>query len=84
METKGIEPSTSWLQTSESSIVSESLPEVTSSPSVRCTNGCTSEPETTNEPAADPGPGAVHAAWPSLPAAIKAGIMAMIQSVTGK
>ena len=54
METTGIEPATSWLQTSESSVASENLSEVTSSPSARCTARCTGEADSANEPTADP------------------------------
>jgi hypothetical protein len=54
VETTGIEPATSWLQTSESPAVSENLKEVTSSPSARCTARCTGEADSANEPTADP------------------------------
>ena len=54
METTGIEPATSWLQTSESPAVSENPSRVTSSPSARCTARCTGEAESANEATADP------------------------------
>jgi hypothetical protein len=41
METSGIEPPTSWLQTSERSVLTDANKEVTSSDSARCTAGCT-------------------------------------------
>ena len=54
METTGIEPATSWLQTSESPAVSKNPNEVTSSPSARCTARCTGGADSANEPTADP------------------------------
>ena len=51
METTGIEPATSWLQTRERSVVTIADNEVTSSPFASCTPGCTGD-ET--EPHVDP------------------------------
>jgi hypothetical protein len=44
METTGIEPATSWLQTSERPALTIANKEVTSSDSARCTPGCTENP----------------------------------------
>jgi hypothetical protein len=54
METKGIEPSTSWLQTRRHSNASDNLSVVTATPSLCCTTGCTGNAETANETTADP------------------------------
>jgi hypothetical protein len=51
VETTGIEPATSWLQTRERPVLTDAAKEVTSRDSARCTPGCTRE-ET--EPSADP------------------------------
>jgi hypothetical protein len=54
VETSGIEPPTSWLQTSERPVASGNLSELASSPSARCTARCTGEAESANGPTADP------------------------------
>jgi hypothetical protein len=43
METSGIEPPTSWLQTRSSSVATSVDKEITSSQASRCTAGCTGE-----------------------------------------
>ena len=53
MEPKGIEPSTSWLQTRESTDTSGDGKALTPTPSPVCTRVCTSEPENANTDPAD-------------------------------
>jgi hypothetical protein len=48
VEPTGIEPATSWMQTSVSPIVSEDSKQLTPPPSVACTNACTNEAKTVN------------------------------------
>ena len=50
METTGIEPVTSGLQSHSDRVLSANLSELTSTVESRCTNGCTSEPENHHEP----------------------------------
>ena len=61
METKGIEPSTSWLQTRSLSVISGDNKEVTSLDSARCPARCTESEETAN---ADPLAGFVASLTP--------------------
>jgi hypothetical protein len=51
VETTGIEPATSWLQTRERSVLTSASNEVTSSQTLGCTPGCTG---TQTEPIVDP------------------------------
>ena len=53
MERKRLELSTSALRTHESSDVSDSTKELTSTLSAACTNACTSEPENDNAGTSD-------------------------------
>ncbi len=55
VEPKGIEPSTSWLQTRGSSVASGSGKGLAPTPSAACTCACTSEGENANADAADIG-----------------------------
>ena len=48
MERKGVEPSTSALRMCEHTVLTENPSELAPTPSVRCTNGCTSEAENAN------------------------------------
>ncbi len=48
VEPTGIEPATSWMQTSESPAASEGSKALTPTPSAACTAACTSEPENAN------------------------------------
>ena len=50
MERKGVEPSTSALLTQTDAVVSDDSHEFPQTPKLGCTTGCTSEPETLNEP----------------------------------
>jgi len=50
----------------------------------RCTTGCTGESKTNSEAdLSDPDLADVVTAWPGLPEAIRAGIVAMVRSASG-
>jgi hypothetical protein len=53
VETSGIEPRTSWLQTRSSSVANEADKEVTSSQAARCTGGGIGDPKSESERAED-------------------------------
>ena len=93
VERKGVEPSTFALRTRQAPVASEVGKALTATPSPACTAACTSEAENANAnpldgdraTAADDIPAdldlaAIVAAWPSLPGAIRAGIVAMVNA----
>jgi hypothetical protein len=93
VERKGVEPSTSALRTHEPQNASEADKGLASSDSSACTNACTSTPgnatDDTDEPLETTGTECgstdsdlveVIRRWPALPAAIKAGIVAMVKA----
>jgi hypothetical protein len=69
-------------------VVSQAGQQVTATPDVACTVACTSGAENARAAAgdkpADPDLAAVVEAWDRLPAAVRAGIVAMAKAVAGE
>ena len=81
MERKGVEPSTSALRTQPPRVVTDTDKGFTSTPKAGCTSGCTSEGQ--NEKVAESLPpelALVVNRWPTLPDALRAGILAMVKA----
>ncbi len=84
----GVEPATPALRMRRPIVASENQQEVTTTPESVCTSVCTSQAENAYEMApgespdapADADLAAVVKAWPSLPPALRAGIVAMIRA----
>ncbi len=83
MERKGVEPSTSALRTQEQSVPSDGGKGLAPTTSAACTTACTSEDESTNAEPIDHDLQAIMDAWPTLPAPIKVGILALVNAASG-
>ena len=88
VERKGVEPSTFALRTRRATVASETGKELTTTLNPACTRACTSNAEIAHETAAAASAGipldddlaAVVEAWGTLPAAVRAGIVAMVRA----
>ena len=76
----GLEPTTFTLATCEHRTEASPNQELASPPADACTSACTNNAES---PHADPDLTTIIDAWPTLPQAIRAGIVAMVRAAKG-
>src|SRR4051794_37454709 len=89
VERKGVEPSTFALRTRQPTVVSADEKELAATPKSACTKACTSkaqivhgavEAATTHAAGFDVDLAVVVEAWPLLPQAVQAGILAIVRA----